>query len=61
MNKHFRRSDLINNLVQICKMGNFEVPDFENMGNKELITMSDKYQIQATISLINNREKLIRE
>ncbi len=57
MNKHFRRPALIRDLVQICKKGNFEVPNIDNLTNAEIIKLSERRQIQTTILLINIREK----
>ena len=57
MNKHFKRPALIRDLVQICKKGDFEVPNLDNMTNVEIIKLSERRQIQATILLINRRER----
>ncbi len=56
INKHFKRPALISDLEQICKKGNFEVPNIDNIANAEIIKLSDRYQIQTTILLINRRE-----
>lgn len=56
IDKHFKRPVLIRDLVQICKKGNFEVPNADNLTNDAIIKLSDKYQIHVTISLINSRE-----
>ncbi|MCK5051097.1 MAG: hypothetical protein KAS53_05130 [Candidatus Cloacimonetes bacterium] len=57
INKHFKRPALISDLEQICNKGNFEIPNTNNMTNAEIIKLSERSQIQATILLINRRER----
>lgn len=57
IDKHFKRPALIRELEQICKIGNFETPNIENLTNVEIIKLSEKRQIQTTILLINRRER----
>ena len=53
INKHFKRPALVRDLKQICKKGNFDVPNVDNITNVEIIKLSEKRQIQTTILLIN--------
>ena len=57
MNKHFKRPALIRDLEQICRKGDFEVPNIDNLTNVEIIKLSESLQIQTTILLINRRER----
>ncbi|MDA3813180.1 MAG: hypothetical protein PF570_02890, partial [Candidatus Cloacimonetes bacterium] len=53
INKHFKRPALIRDLVQTCKKGNFIVPTIDKLSNTEIIKLSERFQIQVTILLIN--------
>jgi len=49
INKHYKRPQLIRELQLICKMGNFEVPNTDDLTNIEIIKLSERKKIKFTI------------